>query len=162
MSNVVMEKAVVTDIEGRDGFRTVRYENNKIFVIKPFRGKQGTRLAFTLSKYASGAFGGLLVGALDQLGEGTEAEKLDTMGILISGILEGAFQEIDDPKFQDFFFELFSNVTVDGSPLDYDKEFSLDFGLPLDLVRYIVTYNFASVFQRLGIGALLKKSQVEE
>ena len=103
-----------------------------------------------------------MVGALDQLGEGTEAEKLDTMGILISGILEGAFQEIDDPKFQDFFFELFSNVTVDGSPLDYDKEFSLDFGLPLDLVRYIVTYNFASVFQRLGIGALLKKSQVEE
>lgn len=156
-----MQKAVVTDISGRDGFRTVRYEDNKIYVIKPFRGKQGTKLSMTLAKYASGAFGGILVGVVDQIAEGTDVEKMDTIGLMISGVLEGAFSELDDPKFQDFFFELFSNVVVDGSPLDYDKEFQLDFGLPFDLVRHIVTYNFASVFQRLGIGALLKKKVAE-
>lgn len=157
-----MEKAVIFDQQGRDGFRSVRYENNKVFVIKPFRGKQGTRLSMTLAKYASGAFGGMLVGVVDQIAEGTEVEKLDTVGLLISGVLEGAFTELDDPKFQEFFFELFSNVIVDGQPLDYDKEFQLDFGLPFDLVRHIVTYNFASVFQRLGIGALLKKKEQSE
>ena len=157
-----MQKAVVTDIQGRDGFRTVQYENNKIFVIKPFRGKQGTRLSMTLAKYASGAFGGILVGVVDQISDGTDVDKLDTIGLIISGVLEGAFTELDDPKFQDFFFELFSNVSVDGQPLDYDREFQLDFGLPFDLVRHIVTYNFSSVFQRLGIGALLKKKEQSE
>lgn len=158
-----MEKAVVTDVgTGRDGFRSVRYENNRIFVIKPFRGKQGTKLSMTLAKYASGAFGGILVGVVDQISEGTEVEKLDTVGLMLSGVLEGAFTELDDPKFQDFFFELFSNVVVDGQPLDFDKEFALDYGLPFDLVRHIIMYNFSSVFQRLGIGALLKKKELSE
>lgn len=158
-----MEKAVVTDVgTGRDGFRSVRYENNRIFVIKPFRGKQGTKLSMTLAKYASGAFGGILVGVVDQISEGTEVEKLDTVGLMLSGVLEGAFTELDDPKFQEFFFELFSNVVVDGQPLDFDKEFALDYGLPFDLVRHIVMYNFSSVFQRLGIGALLKKKELSE
>lgn len=157
-----MQKAVVSDIEGRDGFRTVRYEGNKIFVIKPFRGKQGTKLSMKLAKYASGAFGGILVGVVDQMADGTDVEKLDTIGLMMSGVLEGAFSELDDPKFQDFFFELFSNVSIDGQPLDFDKEFQLDFGLPFDLVRHIIMYNFSSVFQRLAIGALLKKKEMSE
>ena len=157
-----MQKTVVTDIQGRSGFRTVEYENNRIFKISPFKGKQGTRLSMTLSKYASASFGGILVGVIDQISGGTEVEKLDTVSLMLSGVLEGAFAELDDPKFQDFFFELFSNVTIDNKPLDYDTEFALDYGLPFDLAKHIVMYNFSSVFQRLGIAALLKKKETSE
>ena len=157
-----MNKAVVTDINSGERFRSVNYGDGKVFIVRPFKGKKGTQMAMKLTKYASGAFGGILTGVIDQIQGGTEVEKLDTIGLMLSGVLEGAFTELDDPKFVEFFFELFSEVSKDGSPLDFDKEFELDFGLPFDLARHIITYNFASVFQRLGIAALLKKKELVE
>jgi len=155
-------KPKIVDISGKEGFRTVEYDDGRTFVIKPFKGKKGTQLSLKLAKYASGAFGGVLVGAMDKVDGGTDIEKMDTISLMISGILEGAFEKLDDPDFVDFFFDLFSNVSINNQPLDFDKEFQLDFGLPFDLVRHIITYNFASVFTRLGIGALLKKKGQEE
>lgn len=156
-----MDKAIVTDISGRDGFRTVRY-GDKTFVVKPFVGKKGLVLTMKLTKYATGAFGGLLAGAVTQIQGGTEVEKLDAIGILLSGVVQGAFEELDDEKFHEFFFDLFSNVFVDNTPLDFDKEFTLNYGLAFDLVRHIITYNFASVFTQLGIDALLKKKETKD
>lgn len=152
-----MLKPKITDFQGKNGQRIVDYGEGRIYVIKPFKGKKGTTLALKLTKYASGAFGGILAGVLDQIQGGTEVEKLDSVGLIISGVLDGAFQELDDPDFLSFFFDLFSEVYRDNSPIDYDDEFVLEQELPIDLIRHIITYNFRSVFQRLGIAALLKK-----
>lgn len=155
-------KPTVMDIAGKQGFRSVTYDTGRTYIIKPFKGKQGTRLSFSLGKYVSTAFGGVIAGAVDQVTGGDEDEKLDTIGLALSGILQGAFDDLDDPKFQDFFFELFSNVFVDNQPLNYDDEFVLDQGIPFSLASYIITYNFASVFKRLGIDAFFKKKGQEE
>lgn len=155
-------KPVIFDMAGKQGFRSVDYGNGRIFVIKPFRGRQGTTLSLKLGKYVSSAFGGVIEGLIGQIDGGNDVEKLDTIGLMISGVLSGALEELDDPKFQDFFFELFSQVHRDNKLIDYDEEFQLEQDLPFDLVRHIVTYNFASVFQRLGIAALLKKKESQE
>lgn len=154
--------AKVTDFGGKDGQRVVNYGDDRIYTIKPFAGKKGTILAAKLTKYASGAFGGVLTGVIDQIDGGSEVDKLDTIGLMITGVLDGAFQELDDPDFLEFYFSLFSEVFRDGNKIDYDQEFKLEQEYSIDLIRHIVTYNFKSVFQRLGIAALLKKKVSEE
>lgn len=154
---------VVRDFSGKDGQRIVNYnEGERIYSIKPFKGKKGTVAAAKLTKYVSASFGGVLLGVLDQVDGGTEVEKLDTLGFMISGILDGAFNNLDDPQLHEFYFSLFSEVYRDGQAIDYDEEFKLEQEYALDLVRHIVTYNFSSVFQHLGIAALLKKKVSEE
>ncbi|QIW91545.1 tail assembly chaperone [Acinetobacter phage vB_AbaM_P1] len=154
---------VVRDFSGKEGQRVVNYnDGERIYSIKPFKGKKGTVAAAKLTKYVSASFGGVLLGVLDQAEGGTEVEKLDSLGFMISGILDGAFNSFDDPQLHEFYFSLFSEVYRDGQAIDYDEEFKLEQEYALDLVRHIVTYNFSSVFQRLGIAALLKKKVSEE
>lgn len=162
MSLVQKLESTVTTVDGRDGFQIVKYADGREFILKKFKGKKGTSMTLKLGKYVSGAFGGILVGVVDQIEGGTDVDKLDTVGLMLTGVLEGAFRELDDPKFEEFFYELFSCVSVDNKPLNYDEEFQGDIGTPFDLVRHIIMYNFAPVFQQLGIGALLKKKVVAE
>ncbi|AYD82372.1 hypothetical protein Aci011_042 [Acinetobacter phage vB_AbaM_B09_Aci01-1] len=153
----------VRDFEGKDGQRVVNYDDGaRIYSIKPFKGKKGTIAAAKLTKYVSESFGGVLVGVLDQIDGGTDVEKLDAVGFMISGILDGAFKSLDDPQLHEFYFSLFDEVYRDGQRIEYDDEFKLEQEYAIDLVRHIVTYNFKSVFQRLGIAALLKKKVSEE
>ena len=153
----------VTDFDGKDGQRIVNYDDGaRIYSIKPFKGKKGTIAAAKLTKYISASFGGVLVGVLDEIDGGTEVEKMDSLGFMISGILDGAFNTFDDPQLHEFYFSLFDEVYRDGNRIDYDEEFKLEQEYSVDLIRHIVTYNFKSVFQRLGIAALLKKKVSEE
>lgn len=154
---------VVKDFAGKDGQRVVNYnEGERVYSIKPFKGRKGTVAAAKLTKYVSESFGGVLIGVMDQIEGGTEVEKLDTLGFMISGILDGAFKNLDDPNMHEFYFSLFSEVYRDGNTIDYDEEFKLEQEYAIDLVRHIVTYNFSSVFQGLGIAALFKKKVSEE
>lgn len=154
---------VVKDFAGKEGQRVVNYnDGERIYSIKPFKGKKGTIAAAKLTKYVSESFGGVIVGILDQIEGGTEFEKLDALGFMISGVLDGAFKSLDDPQLHDFYFSLFDEVYRDGQRIDYDEEFKLEQEYSLDLIRHIVTYNFRSVFQQLGIAALLKKKVSEE
>jgi len=153
----------IKDFGGKDGQRVVNYnDGERIYSIKPFKGKKGTIAAAKLTKYVSESFGGVILGVLDQIEGGTEVEKLDTLGFMISGILDGAFRNLDDPNIHEFYFSLFDEVYRDGQAIDYDAEFTLEQEYAIDLVRHIVTYNFKSVFQHLGIAALLKKKVSEE
>lgn len=153
----------ITDVgSGRDGFRIIKLKDGRTFTVKPFKGKQGTRMQASLTKYASQSFGGVLAGIMGQMEGDTEEAKMDALSFAMNGVLQGAFSELDDERFLNFFYELFSCTSKDNVLVDYDEEFTADQGTPILLAVHIITYNFRSVFQQLGIGALLKKKVAKE
>lgn len=158
-------KPKIHTVTGRDGWRSVNYGGDiGTFIIKPFRGMAGAKHTASLIKYAAGTFGGVLLelsALIDESGD-KEVDKMDTLGIVLSGALQGAFDKLDDPDFLKFFFDLFSCVTKNGQVLDFDEEFVGDYGLAFNLVQHIITFNFAKVFSRLGIAALLKTKPTQE
>lgn len=139
--------------------RIVTYDAGRVYTIKPFAGRDTTKIFAKLVKYGSGAFGGVLRGLYDK----EEEEELNAVSYFIAGALQDAFVDIDDPKFIDFITtELLANVYRNNSPIDYDKEFAGQLLLAFDLMRHVIDYNFRPVFQQLGINALLKvKAQTE-
>ena len=111
-----------------------------------------------LTKYGSSVFGGVLRGVADS------GEDVDAVSLLVAGSLRDAFQTIDDHELETFVCEeLVSNVFSNNEPFDWDNEFKgKNMLVCFDLLRQVIQYNFAPVFQELGIAALFKQKEVNE
>lgn len=156
-----LEKTNVLDIEDT---RIVTYPDGVAYTIKPFEGRDATKAFAKLTKYGSGAFGGILRGAFKSTGDSEEDELgLDAMSLMIAGCLQDAFVDIDDERFLNFLTdELMANVSRSGIRIDYDKEFKMNITRAFDLMRWVIDYNFRPVFQNLDILAFFKKLNPKE
>lgn len=156
-----MIKAEITELGSQI---IARYpEQNLSFIISRFKGRQCTRLAAKLTKYTTSMFGGLIQGLMGEVEGEDEEQKLEAISLIMGGVLEGAFDQIDNDDFLNFFFELFTCVTKDNKPIDYDEEFTGEnLVVAFDLAKNVLMHNFKPVFQQLGIAALFKPKAVEE
>lgn len=140
-----------------DGERIVKYEG-KTYRIKLFTGRNNYRVLTKLTKYGSNVFGGVLRGVA------ASEEDVDLMSIAIAGSLQDAFSTIDDPALETFVCEeLVSNIFSGQDKFDWDTEFKgKNIMVCFDLLRQVIQYNFAPVFQELGINALFAKKEAVE
>lgn len=144
-----MINSTVTDIEGT---RIVKYDEGS-YVIKPFKGRDSAKILAKLTKYGSKSFGGILRGVA------TSEDEVDVVSLAVAASLQDAFIDIDDPVFIHFITdEILSNVTKDNVPFDFDKEF-VGKGIvrTFDLIKNVISYNYAPVFQELGINLTPKE-----
>lgn len=94
--------------------------------------------------------------------EGDESIEDSAIDMLLAGSMQGAFASLDDPDFLDFFYSLFITTSLNGQALDFDEAFSDNLEISFDLAARIAKYNYSSVFQNLGISALLKTKAQDE
>lgn len=138
----------------------VKYPNGRAFKIDKFKGRFAAKMLAKFVKYGSGFFGGILKTMMTQ--EGNEDELASALEIMMAGSIQGAFSALDDEDFLEFFFSLFTSTSLDGKAVDFDEVFTDDLAESFDLAARITVYNFNSVFQKLGIAALLKTKAQEE
>ena len=140
-----------------DGERIVKYEG-KSYRIKLFTGRNNYRVLTKLTKYGSNVFGGVLRGVA------ASEEDVDAVSLLIAGSLQDAFSTIDDPDLETFVCEeLVANIFSNQDKFEWDAEFKgKNMLVCFDLLRQVIQYNFAPVFQELGIAALFVKKEVTE
>lgn len=142
--------------------RIVTYPDGTVYKIKPFAGRDNTKVFAKLTKYGSGAFGGVLRGVF-QGSEDEDSEGLDAVSLIIAGALQDAFVDFDDPKFIHFLTEeLLSYVFKGDVQIDYDKEFQGNILRAFDLMALVIDYNYRHVFQQLDILAFFKKKNPKE
>ena len=148
---------IESEIIDIDGERIVKY-GNKSYRIKLFKGRNSYRILTKLTKYGSSVFGGVLRGVAES------GEDVDAVSLLVAGSLRDAFQTIDAPELETFVCEeLVANVFSNNESFNWDDEFKgKNMLVCFDLLRQVIQYNFAPVFQELGIAALFKQKEVSE
>ena len=150
-----MNNAKVVDLNGQ---RNVIFDNTLIYEIKPFKGRDSIKILGKLTKYGSKSFGGLLRGVAN--GD----QDADAISMIVAGSLNDAFSDLDDPVLQFFITdELFANVTRNNQPFDFDKEYDVAGLLKIfEVMKNVISYNYASVFKQLGISAHTHQEEVKE
>lgn len=150
-----MLKPKVTDINDT---RIVTYDKDHVYIIKPFKGIDNYSILTKLTKYGSKPFGGVLRGIAES------GEDVGVFSALIVGCLQDAFVDIDDPKLGLFITdEIVANITRDNSPFNFDEEFKgVGIVRTFDLIKLVISHNYAPVFQELDIAALFKENTATE
>lgn len=139
----------------------VKYPSGQAFKVDKFKGKFAAKMLAKFIKYGAGIFGGIITAMVGKE-EGNESIEDSAIDMLLAGSMQGAFASLDDPDFLDFFYSLFITTSLNGQALDFDEAFSDNLEISFDLAARIAKYNYSSVFQNLGISALLKTKAQDE
>lgn len=117
----------------------IAHIGDETYIINPFLTTKGLRIKAKLVKY----LGTSLSSALNAEDEST-----------IIDLIANVFSEITEDQFVELVRDILSNVTKNGMPIDFDKEFALNYTNLYKLIKEVLEYNYKDLFSLLGINAV--------
>lgn len=109
---------------------------DETYVINPFLTTKGLRVKAKLVKYLGSS-----------LSHAMSAEDESTIIEMIASV----FAEITEDQYVELLKEILSNTTKNNMPIDFDKEFALNYMNLFKLVKEVLQFNYNDLFSLLGM-----------
>lgn len=114
----------------------ISHIGDNTYVISPFLTSKGLRIKHKLVKY----LGSSLSNAFDAEDDGTIIE-----------LIANVFAEIPEDQYVELLKDITSGVSRDNMPIDFDKEFALNYLNLFKLVKEVLQFNYNDLFSLLGM-----------